>query len=132
MDDFQHIIYEAEAGRARITLNRAEKRNALSVPLLEELNAALWEADNDKDVHCVILRGAGGHFMAGGDIKNFNEYLEMMPIERRMAGSEAYGSGRPCVAWKPSIGSSRTSTRSTSRITPPPTPTPATCPWRSR
>ena len=68
MDDFQHIIYEAEAGRARITLNRAEKRNALSVPLLEELNAALWEADNDKDVHCVILRGAGSCFSAGYDL----------------------------------------------------------------
>ena len=68
MDDFQHIIYEADAGRARITLNRPEKRNALSVPLLEELNVALWEADNDKDVHCVILRGAGSCFSAGYDL----------------------------------------------------------------
>ena len=59
MEQFEHIVYEAGDGRARITLNRPAKRNALSVPLLEEFNTALWEADNDKDVHCVIIRGAG-------------------------------------------------------------------------
>ncbi|NKB56461.1 MAG: crotonase/enoyl-CoA hydratase family protein [Alphaproteobacteria bacterium] len=68
MEDFEHIIYEAVDGRARITLNRPAKRNALSVPLLEELSQALWEADNDKDVHCVILRGAGKAFSAGYDL----------------------------------------------------------------
>jgi len=68
MTDFEFIIYEVEAGRARITFNRPAKRNALSIPLMEELNAALWEADNDKAVHCVILRGAGPSFSAGYDI----------------------------------------------------------------
>ncbi len=68
MDDFEYIIYEPVDGRARITLNRPAKRNALSVPLLEELSAALWEADNDKGVHCVILRGAGKSFSAGYDL----------------------------------------------------------------
>jgi enoyl-CoA hydratase len=68
MDDFEHIIYEPVDGRARITLNRPAKRNALSVPLLEELSRALWEADNDKGVHCVILRGAGKSFSAGYDL----------------------------------------------------------------
>ena len=41
MTDFEFIIYEVEAGRARITFNRPAKRNALSIPLMEELNAAL-------------------------------------------------------------------------------------------
>lgn len=68
MEDFEHILYEATDGRARITLNRPAKRNALSVPLLEELNQALWEADSDKSVHCVILRGAGPSFSAGYDL----------------------------------------------------------------
>lgn len=48
---FEHIIYEVERGRARITLNRPEKRNALSIELVEELRTALWEADDDKAVH---------------------------------------------------------------------------------
>ncbi|MFV0297636.1 MAG: crotonase/enoyl-CoA hydratase family protein [Hyphomicrobiaceae bacterium] len=65
---YQHILYEVAQGRARITLNRPKKRNALSIALLKELNDALWEADNDKSVHCVILRGAGKSFCAGYDI----------------------------------------------------------------
>ncbi len=65
---FETIIYEVEKGRARITLNRPEKLNALSNELQEELNAALWEADNDNDVHAVIIRGAGRAFSAGYDI----------------------------------------------------------------
>ena len=64
----EHILYEVADGRARITLNRPEKRNALSVDLLRELNEALWEADNDKAVHSVILRGAGSCFSAGYDL----------------------------------------------------------------
>lgn len=68
MPDYDYIRYEVADGRARITLNRPEKRNALSVPLLTELNEALWEADNDRAVHSVILRGAGVCFSAGYDL----------------------------------------------------------------
>jgi len=68
MADYEHIIVEIERGRARITLNRPGKRNALSFALLTELAAALWDADDDKRVHSVILRGAGTAFCAGYDI----------------------------------------------------------------
>ncbi len=68
MPTYEHILYEIEQGRARITLNRPAKRNALSGALLEEMNAALWEADNNKAVHAVILRGAGPSFCAGYDL----------------------------------------------------------------
>ena len=68
MPAFEHILYTVERGRARITLNRPSKRNALSIAVQEELNRALWEADNDKAVHCVILRGAGPSFCAGYDL----------------------------------------------------------------
>ena len=66
--DYEVIIYEVERGRARITLNRPEKLNALSIQVQEELNYALWEADNDNRVHTVILRGAGRAFSAGYDL----------------------------------------------------------------
>ena len=65
---FKHILYEVESGRARITLNRPEKRNALSIELVEELRDALWEADDNKAVHCVILKGQGSSFCAGYDL----------------------------------------------------------------
>lgn len=68
MPTFTTVIYEVERGRARITLNRPEKLNALSPELLAELNTALWEADDDRDVHGIILRGAGRCFSSGYDL----------------------------------------------------------------
>jgi len=65
---FEYIRYEVDKGRARITLNRPEKRNALSIEMVEELRDALWEADDDKSVHCVILKGEGAAFCAGYDL----------------------------------------------------------------
>ena len=69
--DFQQITYEVKGTTALLTLNRPERRNALSAQLLRELNAALLEADEHNAVHCVVLRGAGPHFCAGADL---NEY----------------------------------------------------------
>jgi enoyl-CoA hydratase len=72
---YQHILYEVADGRARITLNRPQSRNALCPPLLDELEQALWDADDDKRVHCVILRGAGKAFCAGYDLSGFGREL---------------------------------------------------------
>tara|TARA_E500000331_G_scaffold67366_1_gene62047 strand:- start:249 stop:1154 length:906 start_codon:yes stop_codon:yes gene_type:complete len=66
--EFENIEYEVVDGRARITLNRPEKLNALSHDLLYELHEALWEADDNKAVHCVVIRGAGRSFSAGYDL----------------------------------------------------------------
>ena len=78
----EYIKYEVERGRARITLNRPEKRNALSIELVEELRDALWEADDDKSVHCVILKGEGPSFCAGYDL-TAGRAAEDDGIERR-------------------------------------------------
>jgi enoyl-CoA hydratase len=67
-EKFESIIYEVERGRARITLNRPKKRNALSFRLMSEMHEALWEADNDAEVRGVVLRGAGKSFCAGYDL----------------------------------------------------------------
>jgi enoyl-CoA hydratase len=68
MTSYNTIIYEVEKGRARITFNRPEKLNALSGELQTELNAALWDADNDTAVHAVIIKGNGRAFSAGYDL----------------------------------------------------------------
>ena len=52
----------------RLTLNRPEKRNALSNALRGELFAALEAADRDPDVRVIILRGAGPCFSSGYDL----------------------------------------------------------------
>jgi enoyl-CoA hydratase len=87
MGSAQNILYEVERGRARITLNRPEKRNALSFPLLTELSEALWDADSDREVHAVILRGAGKGFSAGYDL------TEAAPREGKRGGA-SYRGGR--------------------------------------
>lgn len=68
MTDYEFIHYEVGQGRAKITLNRPEKRNALSLQLLEELHHALWEADDHKAVHAVVIKGAGSCFSSGYDL----------------------------------------------------------------
>ncbi len=63
----------------RITLNRPEKRNALSNPLRGELFAALDAADADPSVRVTVLRGAGPCFSAGYDLGANN--AEDLPFE---------------------------------------------------
>lgn len=53
---------------ARITLNRPDKRNALSALTIRELNQALLEADDRRDVNAILLSGAGRDFCAGYDL----------------------------------------------------------------
>ena len=67
--DFQDIIYEKSEGIATITLNRPDRMNALSVPMLDAWLAALQDAQHDKGVKAVIVTGAGRGFCAGLDIK---------------------------------------------------------------
>ncbi|HIG43144.1 MAG: crotonase/enoyl-CoA hydratase family protein [bacterium] len=66
--DYENIRYEVEDGRARITLARPEKLNAITYDLLQELQHALWEADDNREVHCIILSGEGRAFCTGYDL----------------------------------------------------------------
>ena len=62
------IQVQQDKGICTITLNRPEVRNAMSLAMINELLAALKQAEEDPGVRVVVLRGAGGHFCAGGDI----------------------------------------------------------------
>ncbi len=92
--DFETILYETDGGKARITLNRPEKLNALSAKLQRELNRALWEADNDSTVHVIILRGAGRAFSAGYDL------TPMRPERRSDEGAGADSDERYTHAYR--------------------------------
>jgi enoyl-CoA hydratase len=52
-----------------LTLNRPEARNALSTEMLSIMVAAWDRVDNDPDIRCCILTGAGGYFCSGMDLK---------------------------------------------------------------
>jgi enoyl-CoA hydratase len=62
------IQFRVDAQIARITLNRPEKRNALSDLMLAELEQALLEADDRRDVSVIVIDGAGRDFCSGYDL----------------------------------------------------------------
>jgi len=91
MNQFENIIYEVADGRARITLNRPNKLNALTLELQAELSEALWEADNNRYVHCVIIKGAGRAFSAGYDLSGAGRNV---PVSRVQDSEGSYRAHR--------------------------------------
>jgi len=67
------INTEVIDGVMRITLNRPERRNAMSDGMLQGLVASLSDAEVATDVGAVVITGAGGAFCAGGDVKGMAE-----------------------------------------------------------
>jgi enoyl-CoA hydratase/carnithine racemase len=63
------VLVESQAGVCRITLNRPEKRNALSRDLLTELESALTKIGPDKTIQVVVLGANGPVFSSGHDLK---------------------------------------------------------------
>ncbi|MEQ8493402.1 MAG: enoyl-CoA hydratase-related protein [Gammaproteobacteria bacterium] len=68
---------------ATLTFNRPEARNALSLEMRQLLRETLHEVETNDDVRCVVMRGAGDHFMAGGDVKSMAGMLDASPAEIR-------------------------------------------------
>ena len=64
----QIVLVERDGVVATVRLNRAEKRNALSLELMEELIAALRSLGKDEDVRAIVIEGAGPVFSAGHDL----------------------------------------------------------------
>src|SRR5205814_954619 len=65
--EYQYVRVSGDGPVARLTLNRPEKRNALSLDLMRELLAALAQI-RDSDARVVVLEGAGTAFSAGHDL----------------------------------------------------------------
>ena len=65
---WQNVLVRREGPAARITLNRPEKRNALSLELMRETIEALEELAKDRDVRAIVIEGAGPIFSAGHDL----------------------------------------------------------------
>lgn len=70
------LTLAVDNGVATLTMNRPQARNALSEAMRSDLGDALHDVEQDPAVRCVVLTGAGEHFMAGGDVKNMAGSLE--------------------------------------------------------
>lgn len=70
MAEYRDIIYSVDGHIATITLNRPDRLNAISGPMLESISAALQEADLDTNVRVIIMTGAGRGFCSGLDLKD--------------------------------------------------------------
>jgi enoyl-CoA hydratase/carnithine racemase len=66
--EYRNVAVAVDGDSARITLNRPEKRNALSLELMEELIAALREVSALESVRVIVIEGAGPAFSAGHDL----------------------------------------------------------------
>lgn len=82
LPDCQTLLLELHGGVLHITLNRPDSRNAMSLQMVAELRAVLAAVRDDRAVRALVLSGAGGHFCAGGDIKDM--------ASARAQGADAY------------------------------------------
>jgi 2-(1,2-epoxy-1,2-dihydrophenyl)acetyl-CoA isomerase len=79
----EEILFERRPGVSIVTFNRPESRNAITPNMTRLFQAHLEEIEHDSSVRCVLVQGAGEHFMAGGDVKSFAETLALAPEARR-------------------------------------------------
>ncbi|WP_043971102.1 MULTISPECIES: enoyl-CoA hydratase/isomerase family protein [Acinetobacter] len=77
------IQLEQQGGILTLWLNRAESRNAMSLNMVTAIQQVFSQIADDSSIRAVILRGKGGHFCAGGDIKD----MASLRVEATNTGS---------------------------------------------
>jgi 2-(1,2-epoxy-1,2-dihydrophenyl)acetyl-CoA isomerase len=69
----EDLLADVDDGVAVLTMNRPDRRNAMSEAMMSAMEQVLAEVETDDAVGCVVLTGAGGAFCAGGDVKAMAE-----------------------------------------------------------
>ncbi len=92
---YKTVIVEQKERVGVITLNRPEAMNTFSSEMAKELNQALIQFDNDKEVRVVVVKGAGKAFSVGIDVSEFfgksqREYKEWVGLMEQMNHVIAY------------------------------------------
>ena len=82
---YQTILFAADGPIAIVTLNRPQRRNALSLELMTELIACLDEIAGNRELRVVLLRAAGKVFSSGHDLgemvgRDINEYRKVFDV----------------------------------------------------
>lgn len=82
-------LVERDGHVMTITMNRPERMNAISGPMLIRMYDAYQEASNDPDVRCIVVTGAGGNFCAGADLRAMaGDAADSDPLDHRARMAE--------------------------------------------
>jgi enoyl-CoA hydratase len=86
VESTEHLTFEVRGSTAIVTMNRPEAKNSLSLPMLVGMADAWVEIDENDDIRCAILTGAGGTFCSGMDLKaqgaaNADQYRHRMEAD---------------------------------------------------
>jgi len=79
--DEPHAVVTRGGGVLTVTLNRPDRKNAISIRMIGELKAAIEEADLAADAKVLVIRGAGEDFCAGLDLKELLASADLAPEE---------------------------------------------------
>lgn len=82
---YKTVLVEKKGGIAWVTLNRPDKRNAISPQVCYDMVDVLTRLDTDPEVRVLVLTGAGEAFSAGMDLKEYFRNLDDKPVERALA-----------------------------------------------
>ena len=96
---FHTLACKREGPVLHITLNRPEVRNAMSLAMALELRQALAQAEADGSTRVVVLRGAGGHFCAGADLKDMAAARQQLDSNPKAVVEVNAAFGGLCVAF---------------------------------
>ena len=83
--DYQTLLYEVKDDFSIITLNRPQRKNAISLELTMELGQAIDNAAADKNLRFIVLTGAGGVFSSGADFGDPAKAITMIREELDIA-----------------------------------------------
>lgn len=79
MPEYSTLLFDVRENIARITLNRPDAANTISLELAKDLMCAALGCDEDPAVRAVIITGAGRMFSGGGDLKSFMAAADPLP-----------------------------------------------------
>ncbi|MCA9774525.1 MAG: enoyl-CoA hydratase/isomerase family protein, partial [Myxococcales bacterium] len=88
-----HCLFRRDGPIAIVTLNRPERKNALSLEMLVRMAEAWRAIDDDPEVRVAVLTGAGGDFCSGADLKMMHGNHEDDPWQKRFMDD-------PDLQWK--------------------------------
>ena len=91
LPETQSLILERQGSVLNIWLNRPQAKNALSEEMTDELHLVLDAVRDDRSIRTIVLRGKGGVFCAGGDIKGFKSDMQAVSAEQVAKSNRSFG-----------------------------------------